>query len=124
MTLRELLELYDNLNGKLRINDENCDEIIEYENAYKLSMDSERESEEYEYLLDCHIMAFGFYDETLCVRVFKTENLKRKFTCADCSYYYKDNDDDDWSYCHYGDDDGYAPCTYEEPEEINYEEYI
>ena len=46
-----------------------------------------------------------------------------EFNCSMCPYHYCD-EEDDYPTCHYNGDDGYAPCTYEEPEEVNYEELI
>ena len=44
--------------------------------------------------------------------------------CTDnCPYYYQ-TEVDDFPCCHYGYDDGYAPCEYEEPEEIDWEDYM
>ena len=70
MKLKEFLDMYDNWNGKLRINDEeNAMPIVEYNHAYKFAFDGE--AKEYEYLKEYNVIAFGFYEETLCVRVAK-----------------------------------------------------
>ena len=60
LTLRQLLELYDNWNGMIRINDINLDKLDEIKINHMV--------EDYEYL-DANVMAFGFYDDTLCVRL-------------------------------------------------------
>ena len=44
-------------------------------------------------------------------------------SCKECPYCCQD-EDDDYPCCKYGESDGYAPCEYEEPEEINWEDYM
>lgn len=36
--------------------------------------------------------------------------------CADCPYHWKE-ENEDFPCCHYGWNDGYAPCEADEPEE-------
>lgn len=43
--------------------------------------------------------------------------------CTDCPYYWQE-EWEDFPGCHCGEPDGYAPCEYEEPEEINWEDYM
>lgn len=43
--------------------------------------------------------------------------------CEECPYHYYD-EHEEYPSCHYFYDDGYAPCEYEEPEEVNWEEYM
>lgn len=50
-------------------------------------------------------------DEVSMLKV-EEENPK-KFTCEDCPYHYKDDDDEDYASCHYNYDDGDAPCERE-----------
>lgn len=59
MKLRDFLELYDNWNGVLVINDDNLNCLCygDFWNA-KISDFENRE-----------VVAFGFYDNELCVRV-------------------------------------------------------
>jgi hypothetical protein len=51
-----------------------------------------------------------------------TETEKHEFTCEDCPYHYCD-DYEDYPSCHYQGEDNYAPCSYEEPYEENYDDY-
>ena len=51
-----------------------------------------------------------------------TESEPHEFTCSDCPYHYAD-DYEDYPSCHYNGDDGYAPCSYEEPEEVDWSEF-
>lgn len=44
-------------------------------------------------------------------------------SCEDCPYHWAD-DGEDYPSCHYNGEDGYAPCSSEEPEEIDYDEYV
>lgn len=43
--------------------------------------------------------------------------------CADCPYYWK-NEDDFFAHCQYDDQMDCPPCEYEEPEEVNWEDYM
>lgn len=68
MKVKDFLDLYDNWNGKLRINDEeNAMPIVEYAHTHEFAFDGE--AKEHEYLKEYNVIAFGFYEETLCVRV-------------------------------------------------------
>lgn len=44
-------------------------------------------------------------------------------SCKECPYCWQD-EYDDYPCCKYGESDGYAPCEYEEPEEVNWEDYM
>lgn len=82
LKLKELLNLYDNWNTKLRINDEEeAKPIVEYDYVYEFAF--EGEAKEYEYLKEYYIMSFGFYDETLCVRVAKPTSLGIEIKLSD-----------------------------------------
>ena len=59
MKLRDFLNLYDNWNGVLVINDDNLD-CLYYGNFWSIKI-SDFENRE--------VVAFGFYDNELCVRV-------------------------------------------------------
>ena len=73
-----------------------------------------------EFLLDLEVVAFGFYDDELCVRVITGREEPKEFTCEDCPYHYYD-EGEDYPSCHHTSDDLTAPCEYE-PEENSYEE--
>lgn len=61
MPVRELLDLYDNWNTKLVINNDNLNPLHKgFIDGFMM-----RESE----LLDYKVVAFGFYDDELCIRV-------------------------------------------------------
>lgn len=70
MTVRELLNLFDNWNLKLRLNDEeNAEPIVEYEYIHTFAFYDEYRDKEYEYLLDYEVVSFGFYENMMCIRV-------------------------------------------------------
>ena len=60
MKLRDFVNLYDNWNGILVVNDDNLDPIVKGEVEVALSYRNVNEKE---------VVAFGFYDNELCVRV-------------------------------------------------------
>lgn len=60
MTLREFIEIYDNWNGYTCINDNNL-----YARVKTVQIDNGN----YERALNAKVIAFGFYDDELCVRV-------------------------------------------------------
>lgn len=51
-----------------------------------------------------------------------TEIEPHEFGCPDCPYYYADEEDEP-ERCHYQGEDRYAPCSYEEPEEVDWSDY-
>ena len=63
-TLRTFLDLYDNWNGKLIINDEDCEPYatVNFSNLTTWLCDHTD-------IANARVMAFGFYDGELCVRV-------------------------------------------------------
>lgn len=60
MKLRDFVNLYDNWNGILVVNDDNLAPIVKGEVEVALSYGNVNEKE---------VVAFGFYDNELCVRV-------------------------------------------------------
>lgn len=60
MKLREFLDLYDNWNGVICVNDDDLNPIIKGDPYVVLSHGN---------LLEKEVVAFGFYDNELCVRV-------------------------------------------------------
>lgn len=60
MKLREFLNMYDNWNGTVCVNDDNLDLIIKGEPTVVLS---------YKDVFEKEVVAFGFYDNELCVRI-------------------------------------------------------
>ena len=60
MKLRDFVNLYDNWNGILVVNDDNLDQIVKGKVEVALSQENVHEKE---------VVAFGFYDNELCVRV-------------------------------------------------------
>lgn len=60
MKCREFLNMYDNWNGIVCINDDNLNLIVKGEPDIVLSYKDTHERE---------VVAFGFYDNELCVRV-------------------------------------------------------
>ena len=61
MKLREFLNLYDNWNGVVCINDDDLNLIIKDKPSCVLSSPGD--------LFIREVLAFGFYDNELCVRV-------------------------------------------------------
>jgi hypothetical protein len=60
MKLYDFVNLYDNWNGILVVNDDNLKPIVKDKVAIALSYGNVHEKE---------VVAFGFYDDELCVRV-------------------------------------------------------
>lgn len=60
MKLRDFVNLYDNWNGILVVNDDNLNPIVKNNVEVALSYGNVCEKE---------VVAFGFYDNELCVRV-------------------------------------------------------
>ena len=60
MKLRDCVDLYDNRNGKMNVNDDNLKPIVKDKDEAALSHGNVYEKE---------VVAFGFYDNELCVRV-------------------------------------------------------
>ena len=61
MNFKTLLELYDNWNGKTRVNDDNLNVIVEDKtvNIYDNRKD----------LFDREVVSFGFYDNIFTLRI-------------------------------------------------------
>lgn len=70
MNLREFLNLYDNWNGTTKVNDDNLDTIV-IGNTLRIMecIPTLNRVENYEKLFKMEVVAFGFYDNELCVRV-------------------------------------------------------
>ena len=64
MKLAEFLALYDNWNGTLVINDKNCNHYATVRLVYITKWLNEHKS-----IANAEVMAFGFYDNELCVRI-------------------------------------------------------
>ena len=62
MTLEEFLELYDNWNGYTVIN---CADL----SLYARVLTHRIHNGNYKKILTCKVLAFGFYDGELCVRI-------------------------------------------------------
>ena len=60
MKLRDFVDLYDNWNGILVVNDDNLKPIVRDKVEVALS---------YKNVYEKEVIAFGFYDDELCVRV-------------------------------------------------------
>jgi len=60
MKCREFLNMYDNWNGFVCINDDNLNLIIRDKPSAALS---------YKNVFEMEVVAFGFYDNELCIRV-------------------------------------------------------
>ena len=111
MQLKEFIDMFDNHNGITVVNDSDLNCIAKG----KTSDIAERTD-----LHNKEVVAFGFYDNELCVRVL----TEKPFTCNDCPFFYADSDENDEpERCHYQGVEGEAPCSYEPPEEVNWEEY-
>lgn len=61
MNFKDFMEMYDNWNGITRVNDNDLNMIIE--DRTNIIMDNRR------YLYDKKVVAFGFYDGLMTVRV-------------------------------------------------------
>lgn len=104
MKFEEFIGMFDNYNGTTKVNDNdlNC---IAKGNTWDIAHE--------EFLLDLEVVAFGFYDDELCVRVITGREEPKEFTCEDCPYHYYD-EGEDYPSCHHTDNDLTAPCEYEE----------
>lgn len=58
MTLKQLLDFYDNWNGTLVLNNDDLETI--YKGNFGIVFGKYR---------NCEVVSFGFYDNELCVRV-------------------------------------------------------
>lgn len=61
MNFKEFMEMYDNWNGMTKVNDNNLNTIIEDKTINIM--------ESYHDFFTKEVIAFGFYEDTLCVRV-------------------------------------------------------
>lgn len=73
MKLKDFIKLYDNWNGVIVVNDDNLNCIIKARiNALMLRVATGKtDSEKYDIddLMNKTVVAFGFYDNELCVRI-------------------------------------------------------
>lgn len=74
MKFKDFMDLYDNWNGIVCVNDDNLHPIV-ISTAHKimdcipLLNNGEWFDDNYEKLFNMEVVAFGFYDNELCVRV-------------------------------------------------------
>ena len=61
MNFKKFMDMYDNWNGIIRINDDNLNVIIEGKTVDIIETRKD--------LYDKEVVAFGFYDGVLCIRV-------------------------------------------------------
>ena len=70
MTLKEFLDMYDNWNGLLTINDDYLMRKIGNTALYsRVRINQFMEVHGKDHLMEAKVIAFGFYDEELCIRV-------------------------------------------------------
>jgi hypothetical protein len=70
MKFKQFMEMYDNWNGITKVNDDNLDTIVvgkTFKIMYR-ALDLNK-MESYDKLFEMEVVAFGFYDNELCVRV-------------------------------------------------------
>lgn len=67
MKFKEFMEMYDNWNGNTKVNDNNLNPIVE--GSTESIMNRLRTDLLGVNLFEMEVVAFGFYDNTLCVRV-------------------------------------------------------
>jgi len=66
MTLKDFLNLYDNWNGVVKINDIDLNEILKCKVSKFMFKDAMYYNED---LMESFVIAFGFFDEELTVRI-------------------------------------------------------
>ena len=70
MRLVDLLELYDNWNGRVRINNESLEPLVKGRNKiFEVVDEIYNPKSKLAYLIDKEVLSFGCYDNTLCVCV-------------------------------------------------------
>ena len=73
MNFKDFMEMYDNWNGITKVNDNNLNVIVEGHTLAIMecteNFTSTSSVENYEKLFAMKVVAFGFYDDELCVRV-------------------------------------------------------
>lgn len=73
MIFKQFMDMYDNWNGNTKVNDDNLDTIVEGKTIDIMECVAQfhplTKVENYEKLFAMEVVAFGFYDEELCVRV-------------------------------------------------------
>jgi hypothetical protein len=70
MKFKQFMEMYDNWNGITKVNDDNLDTVVVGKtfNIMYRALDLNK-MESYDKLFEMEVVAFGFYDNELCVRV-------------------------------------------------------
>ena len=70
MKFKQFMEMYDNWNGTTKVNDDNLNTIV-IGHTLKIMerIPTLNGVENYEKLFEMEVVAFGFYDDKLCVRV-------------------------------------------------------
>ena len=70
MKFKQFMEMYDNWNGTTKVNDDNLGTIV-IDHTLKIMecIPTLNGVENYEKLFEMEVVAFGFYDDELCVRV-------------------------------------------------------
>lgn len=68
MKLVVFLEMYDDWNGRVRVNNDVLDTIVKG-TIHKIVDDIYDPNSKLSYLMDKEVVSFGFYDNELCVRV-------------------------------------------------------
>ena len=66
MNFKQFLDMYDDWNGITKVNDDNGNCIVKVKTSDIGFNDGDVD---YSYLYDKEVVAFGFYDGELCVRV-------------------------------------------------------
>ena len=61
MKFKDFMDMYDNWNGTTVVNDDNLDMIAKGKTSSIVEWE--------DYLWDVEVVAFGFYDNELCVRL-------------------------------------------------------
>lgn len=66
MKFKVFLDMYDDWNGTTKVNDDNLNCIVK---ARTMDIGFNDTDTDYSYLYDKEVVAFGFYDGELCIRV-------------------------------------------------------
>ena len=80
MKFKQFMEMYDNWNGTTKVNDDNLGTIV-VDHTLKIMecIPTLNGVENYEKLFEMEVVAFGFYDDELCVRVRKSDDFTGNF---------------------------------------------
>lgn len=76
MKFKEFMEMYDNLNGVTKVNDNNLNTIVNAKTVHIMDKNKKfapfapkSSIKDYDKLHDMEVVAFGFYNNKFCVRV-------------------------------------------------------